>query len=363
MSLIKRGKYWQYDFWYRNERFQGSTEQTNKNLARTLEAKIKSDLALANVGITPPKPSPTLKELLEGPFLQDVELHSVKPLTKTFHREKTRRLLAYETWRDIRIADIEEWINPYAQERLRGMKVGNQRLRPVGIGTVRCELSTLGKALNLAFDRGWLPKKIKVRLPPGAPSRDFIVLPELERAYLNRASYPLRQAAILLLDQGLRPEECLSLRKSDMTPQSLRVRAGKTKSARRELPLTARAAQTIELLFRLNPESEWLFPGRNGHYTRKSLEKQQLALTKTMGWPRPFVLYSLRHTFATRLAESGAGPYEIMKAMGHSRIEQALKYIHLSADFLTLAMTRKELHDRTMRGETAPADVPMGTRK
>src|SRR5215831_21233578 len=103
MSLIKRGKYWQYDFWYKKQRFQGSTEQTNKNNAKLVEAKIRSDTALANRGIAPPKPSPTLKDFLEGPFLQDVAQYVKARRTKTFYAQKVQRILEYKPWVDLPI--------------------------------------------------------------------------------------------------------------------------------------------------------------------------------------------------------------------------------------------------------------------
>ena len=52
MALQKKGKYYHYEFRYKGERFQGSTDQTNVNLARLTEAKIRSDAALAYHGVS-----------------------------------------------------------------------------------------------------------------------------------------------------------------------------------------------------------------------------------------------------------------------------------------------------------------------
>ncbi len=43
---------------------------------------------------------------------------------------------------------------------------------------------------------------------------------------------------------------------------------------------------------------------------------------------KPFVLYSARHTCLTRLAESGADEFQIMKIAGHADIRMAAKYVH-----------------------------------
>ena len=343
MSLIKRGRFSNYDFWYRKQRYQGPTEQTNKNLARQVEAKIRSDLALNAFGIGPPKVPPSLKEFLEDSFLRNVEMYCQKRRTKMFYREKTARLLEFEPWRDMRISDIDgSWIEKYA----------TARLRTVGISTTNGELRTLRKALNLALEQNLLPKKIKVKQLPGEKGRDFIVTGELELAFMEIAGYPLKHAAILILDQGIRPEECVAIQKVNITAESLYIPDSKTPSGKRCLPLTQRSRQTMALLCSLFPDSEWLFPGRKGkHYTRGALDNRFTLLRQRQGWPAEFVLYSFRHSFATRLADSGAHEWEIQALLGHADIRMSSKYIHPTSTRLSLAMKRKEALDQTIRGD------------
>ena len=47
---------------------------------------------------------------------------------------------------------------------------------------------------------------------------------------------------------------------------------------------------------------------------------------------RPFVLYSLRHTFLTRLGAETGDPYKVMMAAGHSSIVMSMRYVQLSND-------------------------------
>jgi integrase len=178
---------------------------------------------------------------------------------------------------------------------------------------------------------------------------------ELEKEYLAAASYPLREAAILILDLGIRPQECVSLKKADIGPDALMVWDGKSGS--RPLPLTRRAAEVIELLFALHPDSPWLFPGRNGkHLARTSLTSAHIRLrAQHPAWPPELKLYSSRHTFGTRLAESSGGnPFQIKALMGHSSVTTSEKYIHTPSEELSLAMKRKEALDAIIRGEKAP---------
>ena len=55
---------------------------------------------------------------------------------------------------------------------------------------------------------------------------------------------------------------------------------------------------------------------------------------------RPFVLYSLRHTFLTRLGESGCDVWTLARIAGHSSIGISSRYVHPSEDAVLAAMSR-----------------------
>jgi len=52
-----------------------------------------------------------------------------------------------------------------------------------------------------------------------------------------------------------------------------------------------------------------------------------------------FVLYSLRHTFLTRLGESGCDVWTLARIAGHSTIAMSSRYVHPSADKVLDAMS------------------------
>jgi integrase/recombinase XerD len=56
--------------------------------------------------------------------------------------------------------------------------------------------------------------------------------------------------------------------------------------------------------------------------------------------PSEFVLHSLRHTFGTRLGESGADAFTIMKLMGHSSVTVSQRYVHPSSEAVERAFSR-----------------------
>jgi site-specific recombinase XerD len=60
-----------------------------------------------------------------------------------------------------------------------------------------------------------------------------------------------------------------------------------------------------------------------------------------------FVLHSLRHTFGTRLGESGADAFTIMKLMGHSSVTVSQRYVHPSPESVERAFERMQNLNRS----------------
>lgn len=373
MSLYKRGRIWWYSFEFKGRRYQGSTNQTNIRNARQVEDVERANVGFAAHGIGALKAAPIFSDFMESTFLDFVDRHSKKPKTATFYRERTRRLMSFEAWKELRLSDIDgELIEKYI----------SHRTKTVSAYSINGELATLRKALKLAEEWKLVRRAPKVRLLPRPKGRDFVVGRDLEAAYLSIAPYPLKQVAILMLDTGCRPEEVVRIRKTDISDVALIVREGKSDNAARTLPLTGRAIETIEFVKALWPNSEWLLPGRKGSHLRSgSLDAMHASVraelvARTSGAhagpnmeaslmpadANAFVLYSFRHSYATRLAESGASPYDIAKLLGHADIRMTSRYTHPTSESLTLAVKRLEAMNRTMSGEV-PTNSPIATRK
>jgi integrase len=88
----------------------------------------------------------------------------------------------------------------------------------------------------------------------------------------------------------------------------------------------------------------WPAPTKSGHLEPSALKKQHakaLRLSKV----RPFVLYTLRHTFLTRLGESGCDAWTLARIAGHSSIAISSRYVHPSEDAVLSAMSRLGGHN------------------
>jgi site-specific recombinase XerD len=99
----------------------------------------------------------------------------------------------------------------------------------------------------------------------------------------------------------------------------------------------------------------WIFPAetKSGHIEKSTLKKQhkkvfekinEEAKTNDHKPVRPFILYDLRHTFLTRLGESGCDVWTLARIAGHSNIKQSSRYVHPSDDAVLGAMERMGGH-------------------
>jgi len=61
-----------------------------------------------------------------------------------------------------------------------------------------------------------------------------------------------------------------------------------------------------------------------------------------VSWPADCVLHSFRHTFGTRLGETGADAFTIMRLMGHSTVTVSQRYVHPSPEAVESAVSRMD---------------------
>ncbi len=137
----------------------------------------------------------------------------------------------------------------------------------------------------------------------------------------------LRNALPLLIDTGLRISEACALRwdhvglepRSGATLGWVYVEKGKSKYAKRHVPLTARARGILEKI-KGKSKSKYVFPAKNNNnneqLSRHWASEQFRVLPDAMKLPDDCVVHSTRHTFCTRLGESGVGAFEIQRLAG-----------------------------------------------
>ena len=351
MSVFKRpdSEYFWFKFSYKGTHYQRSAKVKNKREAEKIEAAFRTLLANGSVGLEDSTPAPTLKEFSQQ-FIDFVETrHSDKPATVRFYSHRLSVLLKWEPIRNTKLDRIDE--------ALIARYIGLRR-KTVGIVSVNRELATLRRLLHLAQEWKLIKVLPKIKLLPGEPGRDFILDDATEAQYLAACPPLLRDVAVLLLDTGLRLGEALALQWSAvrLAPVGkarygwVQVDSGKSKNARRTVPLTGKVKQML-VEREKSSKSAWLFPGESpdspvlgtslAHMHAKVCRPGKGA-NRQYVFPARFVLHSLRHTALTRLGEAGADAFTIMKVAGHSSVTISSRYVHPTGETVELLFDRLE---------------------
>jgi integrase len=347
--VYKRGKSLWYKFRWCVKHEDGTKENfmirrpakvRNRNDAKDVEREHRRALSLGQVHPNDPWPKPAVSappvfRAFAKEFLEDAKTNT-KPGTHTFYRVCLDRLLTFIAIADAPLDAITgDLVSRYARHR--------QEVAENSVITVNGDLRTLRRVLHLAVEWGRLDRAPAIHELPQPTGRDRVVSFEGEAKYLAKASENLRDATILAVDTGLRPNsELFPLRWSDVDLAAraecpygvIHVRQGKTDSAQRSLPLTPRAADVLQRRKRATDgnasPSPFVFPGDGISGRIVSMQHPHEKAIKDAGLAS-FEFYCWRHTFGTRAAQSGMDRFTLARLMGHSSPSVAARYyIHVT---------------------------------
>jgi len=194
-------------------------------------------------------------------------------------------------------------------------------------GTINRKLSLLSSIWTTAHQRQKAPQRVSPwpRQQESEGRLQFWTTAEEQRIFqaCNRLGFEdLRDYLLILLDTGIRRGEAAQLSLSNIASGQLDMNFGNTRTKRhtRSIPLTARA---LEVLRNAAKEStSKLFPRTTQYYNKRWTLVQHLA--KVEG-----CMHVFRHTYASRLAQSGASLVHIQQLMGHKSVKATMIYAHL----------------------------------
>jgi integrase len=211
--------------------------------------------------------------------------------------------------------------------------------------TIRHDLHALSGFFRYALKAGWAAANPvrEVKIPSDRDAiRIHVLTRDEEQSYFQAAqSHPkLNALARLMLATGLRPSEVLALRRSDVDAEQhrIRIRRGKTAAARREVKLVGEAIGIVESLCAARRSDDYLFPGLKPGSPATKLNGPHNRACKRAGVC--FVLYDLRHTFATRAASLGMPLTTLAAILGHNGLRCVMRYVHPGQSVMDEAMER-----------------------
>ena len=349
--IIKRGETWHLRLMYQGRLYQKSLKTSNKNTALNLEATFRTNLVKGEFGVTDAAQSPTLSEF-ETRLFKHLK-SNVAPRTYEFYQFFFSVLTDFSPLAKSKLTQIDPaLIEDFVQHRLKD---------EVAVITVNHSLRTLRRALHLAKEWKLIRDVPTVKLLPGENQRETVLTEhniEQLTDYLNIA-YPdsmMQWLFPFLVDTGLRVTEACNLMREHVhlnVPRPfIHVAKGKSKYAKRDVPLTHRATTAIESALEKS-RCEYAFTAKGGRKPLSRFWPSEMfrTLKNAAGLPDEAVLHSTRHTFCTRLGEAGADAFTIQKLAGHSSILISQRYVHAdralkeSAISLLDEMQKEEIPD------------------
>lgn len=341
MSLREKNGKWEYRFRLQGQHVTKVTDlaATEENRSRALKLEQRHRDAILR-GEKPAKRqaargfSDASREFMEACEVQ----HADKPNT---HKRVATSLWSLREWFGgknvsvIRRSDIE---------RYKTWRLKTHQVQPI---TLRHDLDALSKFFEWAIvmDLCMENPVSRVEKPSSDNAVRMHILTQAEEfLYFQRCAdlghQNLADVARLILDQGMRPDEVYSLecRGFDAVRGRVSVFVGKTKAARRTLRLTPECRLILERRVRESDGGKWLFPS-----PRKAgwhLTKLNNAHNEVCRDDLRFVLYDLRHTFATRAASKGVPLATLAAILGHASLRMITKYVHPQQDDMDSQMDR-----------------------
>lgn len=199
-------------------------------------------------------------------------------------------------------------------------------------GTANRKLSALSVMLKGARENGWIAAVPELPRKRENEHRIHWFTEAEEEAMIAGAQQlgmpELATFITVAIDTGFRRSELLGLEVSNLHAGLVHLHAGATKSGRaRAVPATAAVAEAFR-------EAQAAQRGRLFAFNDQALRRMWDDLRTLLGKQDDpgFLVHTLRHTTATRLAVRGATSSQIMAYMGHTQITTSMRYVHLAVE-------------------------------
>lgn len=235
----------------------------------------------------------------------------------------------------------------------------SERFVQVSFATVSKELGILKAAFRCAVRWDWASRSpfMGIVLNQEGTARTRWLSDDEETRLLVPCATWLRDIVILGLDTGLRPGNLVRFQRAWVQQGETCViiprEQTKTKKLPLTIPLTMRAADIVRRYLE-SARSEHLFLSATGRpFTCAEVNRalQRAAITAGL---RDICLYTLRHSFISRLVQAGVTLPEVAALAGHRDIRMTMRYAHLAPQHLRNSIATLEAR-MTARSENGLA--------
>lgn len=335
--LYKREKNWHYDFTVAGRRHRGTTRQTSESRARKVESKLIEEAERRG-------PSAVLRR---APLLCDFAPRFLDWVDHARHLAPKSRRYYRVGWNQIRGTPLMGMnLDRITTEELDSLALGGSA------SYINQALRTLRRLLGKAAEWKVIGVAPTVKLMEEV-GRELTIDPETEAKLLAVARQPMKDVLIMIQDTGMRPEEVFRIRieNIDWTRRLIFNPSGKTKAARRHVPISERMLNLL-MVRCAGKRDGWLFPSpraKGGHLT--TVAKQFRDARSKAGLSGSLVLYCARHTFGTAAYEATGNLAMVMNVMGHTDVRTAMRYQHPALDSVREAIDQRNLRHNSRHNE------------
>jgi integrase len=319
MGVFKRKNVWWTRFTYKGIQIRKSTETSNKKLAEDVEAKIKVTIIEGKYFDHLEATKRTFKEMMDRYHAE----HVVKKLSQRAIRGYTKNLLSF--FGNCTLSEI----SPRRIVEFKTKRYADG-VRPA---TINRECAVLKNAFNLAIrEWEWCNQNpvSKVKMERENNQRDRWLSYTEEDGLLEFSPQWVKEIVQFALHTGMRMGEILSLTWNgvDFSRKTATIFFSKN-GERRTIPLNQTVWSLLKEKSKVRPlMSNLVFCGKvqtpiDGHNLRRAF-RRALKNAKI----EDFHFHDLRHTFATRLIQSGVDIYKVQKLLGHKTLMMTQRYAH-----------------------------------
>jgi len=219
---------------------------------------------------------------------------------------------------DIQRIELEQYVIDRVQER-------------ANPHTILKEVNKIKRLWSLAVSWKVVPINIthKLETPPLPEDRVRFLEPAQLPKLLEHCPEWLRPIVVFAISTGLRRGEVLRVRYMDINRERTRVYLPKVKNRKpRGVPLNKTAQLALEAAW--DPKAkptDRLFPGIS--LNQVSVEFKRARVRAGI---EDFRFHDNRHTYASWLVMSGVSIRVVSELLGHSSVNQTMKYAHLSTE-------------------------------
>jgi len=330
MSTYKRGDKWWIRFRFNHKRYFKCSPENSQIGAKAYEASLRQKLARGEQIVekhVEVEAIPTFKEFSEKWF--NVYVKTNNKYSEILNKESLLR------------AHLNPFFGQKPLNKISNLDIESYKAKKLQSGqankSVNNHLIVLNKCLNTAKEWGVIENTPRIKLLKVQPQKfDFLNTEECQ-LLLDNCDGLLKEMVLFALKTGLRFGELIALEWSDIDFKSnlatvqksiSRGRLGSPKSNKiRHVPLLGDISDTLSFRFK----KQGLVFSKDGQPLGPMLCLRWLHLACRQAGLRKIGWHTLRHTFASHLAQNGVSIVLIKELLGHADIKTTMRYSHLTS--------------------------------